>query len=90
MTMSLTDNDFQITQISVQHEILSIYNICQNSKVIAKLLPVIGTKFRLGGNHEIITEESVLTVIFNNSGEAGAENKTRKEEIRILKIRAAP
>ena len=53
-------------------------------------LPVIGTKFRLGGNHEIITDESVLTVIFNNSGEAGAENKTRKEEIRILKIRAAP
>ena len=43
-------------------------------------LPVIGTKFRLGGNHEIITDESVLTVIFNNSGEAGAENKTRKKE----------
>ena len=53
-------------------------------------LPVIGTKFRLGGNHEIITDESVLTVIFNNSGEAGAENKTRKEEIRIFEIRAAP
>jgi hypothetical protein len=31
-----------------------------------------------------------LTVIFNNSGEAGAENKIRKEEISIFEIRAAP
>ena len=43
------------------------------NKICNHEIPVIGTKFRLGGNQEIITEESVLTVIFNNSGAAGTE-----------------
>ena len=42
--------------------------------LICKVYPVMGTKFLLGGSQETITDESVLTVIFNFSGDSGTES----------------